>query len=226
MISAAYSSAIALFVRQPVPGRVKTRLARDLGDVAACRLYCAMVADALAQIVESGMPLYLFHDGDAAGLPSEWHAAAACTVRQTGDCLGERMTAAFEYIFSDGMDGVVVMGSDIPGIGVQVLRDVSVSLDNHDLVIVPAVDGGYCLIASRREHFNPCVFRGIPWSTSQVLSSTLGACSANGLICRLLDPLQDIDNQNDLMAYCSQPSPYAIATNTWLANNGYPLNRV
>lgn len=223
MVSDIPSSAVALFVRQPIPGCVKTRLARFLGDEAACSLYCAMVADAVAQITASGLPLFLFYDGgEAADLPAEWRAASVRAVRQDGDSLGERMAAAFEALFSSGVEQVMVAGSDIPGISAPVLNQAGASLASHDLAIVPAVDGGYCLLAARRDRYNPAIFRGIPWSTPAVLSATLEVCAAHGVSVTLLDPLQDLDTRSDLEAYCAHPSLHAVSTNTWLTTAGLP----
>jgi glycosyltransferase A (GT-A) superfamily protein (DUF2064 family) len=136
------------------------------------------------------------------------------------------MTAACEQLFSAGHERVMVVGSDIPGITAEIFHCVSAALGRHDLVIVPAVDGGYCLIASRKDRFSPAIFRDIPWSTSQVLSSTLNVCSTDGLSVALLDPLQDIDTRDDLTAYCLQPSPSAQVTADWLARNGFKCGQL
>jgi rSAM/selenodomain-associated transferase 1 len=216
--------AVALFVRHPVPGRVKTRLARDLGNQAACDLYQAMVTDIIANITACGLPLYLFHDGQAvAGLPLGWADAAADTIRQTGDSLGERMAAAFESLFSIGRERVILTGSDIPGIDAQLLQSAIESMDGFDIVLSPAIDGGYCLLASRKDRYDASIFRDIPWSTNRVLESTLEICTTDGLSYALLDPRRDIDTLADIEAYCSHPSPEAQFTNHWLVSHGYML---
>jgi len=212
---------LAVFVRHPLPGRVKTRLAGDLGDAAACDLYRAMVTDCIANVKASGLPLYLFHDGqDAAGLPAEWTGAAAAVFRQEGDTLGERMGAAFERSFATGARAVVLVGSDIPGIDAGLLRSAVEALRDHDAVFAPALDGGYCLVASQSERFSSGIFRGILWSTSRVLEMTLAVCTASGLSQHLLEPRQDIDTMEDLAAYCLKPSASAPATNAWLIAHG------
>ena len=212
---------IAVFVRHPVPGRVKTRLARDLGDEAACGLYRAMVADCIANVGACGLPLFLFHDGqDTAGLPPEWMEAAAALFSQEGASLGERMTAAFERSFSAGALGVILTGSDIPGIDAGLLRSALESIESHAAVLSPAFDGGYCLVASNKGCFDSRIFQGIPWSTSRVLEMTVAACTAHGVSYRLLEPRQDIDTMDDLASYCRNPSPSAPATNAWLAERG------
>lgn len=212
---------VAIFVRHPVPGRVKTRLALDLGDEAACELYRAMVADSIAIVGACGLPLFLFHDGqDAAGLPPEWIGAADTVFRQEGNSLGERMSAAFERSFSAGAEGVILTGSDIPGIDAGLLQSALESIEHHDAVFAPALDGGYCLVASKRGCFNRKIFPGISWSTSRVLEMTVAACTAHGVSYCLLEPRRDIDTMDDLAAYCRRPSESAPATNAWLVARG------
>jgi rSAM/selenodomain-associated transferase 1 len=219
---------VAIFVRHPVPGRVKTRLARDLGDAAACELYRAMVSDCIVNVRDCGLPLFLFHDGQAsAGLPSEWTGVADAVFRQEGESLGERMRAAFERSFSAGATGVILIGSDIPGLDSGLLRSAQAAVELYDIVLSPAFDGGYCLVASKRMHYNNGIFQGIPWSTARVLELTLAASAAHGLSCHLLETCQDIDTLDDIKNYCRHPSPHATFTNTWLVSHGYivpPVN--
>ena len=212
---------VAILVRHPVPGLVKTRLARDMGDEAACELYRAMVTDSIANVRSCGLPLFLFHDGqDSVGLPPEWIRAADTIFRQEGEALGERMSAAFERSFSAGATGVILIGSDIPGIDAGLLRSALESIEHNDAVFSPAFDGGYCLVASQRGNFNSNIFQEIPWSTSRVLAMTVAACAAHGLSYHLLEPRQDIDTMDDLAAYCRKPSEPAPSTNAWLVSRG------
>ncbi|MBK5274061.1 MAG: TIGR04282 family arsenosugar biosynthesis glycosyltransferase [Desulfuromonadales bacterium] len=221
MIPIRYDTVIALFVRQPIAGQVKTRLAHGIGDDDACELYRAMVADRIAQIKTCGLPLFLFHDGqDAVGLPNEWVLAADEVFRQEGHSLGDRMAAAFERSFSAGAGKVILAGSDIPGIDDELLRSAAAAVENHDVVFSPAFDGGYCLVASRRDRFNRIIFDGIPWSTALVMGQTIEVCTARGLSYALLDPRQDIDTMDDLADYCRNPSESAPATNAWLRSRG------
>jgi hypothetical protein len=212
---------VVVFVRHPVPGRVKTRLARDLGDEDACGLYRAMVEDCIANVRSSGLPLFLFHDGqDKNVLPSKWVAAADTIFRQEGESLGERMSAAFERSFAVGAVRVILIGSDIPGIDTGLLHSAKEALEINEVVLSPALDGGYCLIASRKDCFNSSIFQKIPWSTSRVLDMTISACVIHGLSYRLLEPRLDIDTMDDLAAYCRKPSEFAPITNAWLVSRG------
>jgi glycosyltransferase A (GT-A) superfamily protein (DUF2064 family) len=140
-----------------------------------------------------------------------------------GDSLGERMAAAFESLFSIGRERVILTGSDIPGIDAQLLQSAIESMDGFDIVLSPAIDGGYCLLASRKDRYDASIFRDIPWSTNRVLESTLEICTTDGLSYALLDPRRDIDTLADVEAYCRQRSPEASATNHWLVSHGHML---
>jgi rSAM/selenodomain-associated transferase 1 len=220
------SACVALFIRHPLPGRVKTRLARDLGNEAACTLYQAMVADILVSVKTSGLPLYLFHDGlSVDGLPAEWLTGSDGIIKQSGNSLGERMTAAFEYLYSIGREQVILIGSDIPGIDAGLLLSANAGIAFNDVVFSPALDGGYCLIGSAKDHFDSRLFLNIPWSTDRVLSTSLDLCDAAGITYSLLEPRQDIDTLDDVENYCRQPSMHASSTNDWLISNGYMFSR-
>ncbi len=212
---------VALFVRVPIPGRVKTRLAQDLGEHDACELYKAMVADILENTKVSGFPIYLFHDGvDSKGLPQEWMEASDKVIVQTGESIGERMAAAFEYCFDNNVDQVILIGSDIPGIDSGILLKAAMTLKFHDITIAPVVDGGYCLIAMKRNTYLPMIFKDISWSTDAVLRDTLEKCEVFQIEVELLEVLQDIDTIDDLKSYRLNPSSTACATNKWIENAG------
>lgn len=192
---------IALFVKPPLPGRVKTRLAAAIGDRAACDLYCILTAHVINHAIQTGIPLCICHDGeDPAALPATWREEAAICLPQQGDDLGQRMARTFAELFRKGFETVVLIGSDIPGLDTRYLQAAFGQLQQHDLVIGPALDGGYCLIGCHRKHFCPALFEDLPWSTGRVLAMTLAAAEAAGLRTGLLPPLQDIDTLDDLQA--------------------------
>lgn len=213
---------VALFVRVPVPGLVKTRLAAALGDQGACQLYEAMVADILTQLRRCPFPLFLFHDGhENAPLPPAWRAAASRVSPQQGEGLGERMAAAFASCFAQGFGRVILAGSDIPGLEAGVLIQTAAALAEADGVLVPVVDGGYCLIGLKATTALHQLFADIPWSTDQVLEKTRQGFARAKLSLALLPPLADIDTVEDLRTYCRNPCGSATATNRailpWLA---------
>jgi hypothetical protein len=215
-------NAVALFVRNPVPGKVKTRLARDIGYENACNFYQVMVKDILNNITSINMPVYLFHDGiNSSGLPREWIDASYAVVAQQGDSIGERMAAAFNLLFSDNLHQVALIGSDIPGLDSQLLMAAFQAFESHDVAIVPAYDGGFCLIALRNIHHPQRFFQNIDWSTSLVMQATVERLNEYGLRVKLLKSRQDIDTYDDLKIYCRNPSEIARATNEWLSASGF-----
>jgi rSAM/selenodomain-associated transferase 1 len=197
-------------------------LARAIGDENACNLYQALVKDILWNITASNLPVYLFHDGpDPHRLPQEWIDAASAVIRQSGDSLGERMAAAFDLLFSEHLQRVALLGSDIPGLDSPLLIAAFQALLSHDAAIVPAVDGGYCLIALKAQSYGNRIFQDILWSTEMVLPATIKRFEEGALRVKLLASRQDIDTLGDLTAYCRNPADMARATNAWLSEAGY-----
>ena len=221
MTSPKPTTVVVLFVRIPIPGRVKTRLAKDLGATRACELYKAIVADVLRSIKSAGLPLYLFCDRENDGnLPREWTDVSDSVVVQQGASIGDRMAAAFRYCFNEQIDKVILIGSDIPGIDAYVLLTAEKKLESCDITIAPAADGGYCLIAMKQNSFLPEIFNDIPWSTDAVLRNTFEICEKHDISIELLACLQDIDTIEDFDSYRLIPSATAYATNMWIENGG------
>jgi len=191
---------IALFVKAPVLGRVKTRLANDIGKQAACELYCQLVSHAINNALACDIPLVICHDGSREDMPESWRLSAAYCLAQQGADLGERMVAAFSKLFTDGASQVILIGSDIPGLDTNYLQSAFQLLAGYDVVVGPALDGGYSLIGFHQQSFNPGLFKQIPWSTDQVLQLTLSAAERTGLSVGLLPTLRDIDTREDLLA--------------------------
>ena len=200
------STAVALMVRVPIPGQVKTRLAAAIGDTAASTLYRALVSDILGGMLASGLPLVLFHDGEeAAALPKLWRQAASQILPQVKGDIGQRMAAAFGHCFDEGFSRVILIGSDLPDLDARVLAIAAAALENHDAVIAPALDGGYGLIGLQQKSFRAELFQNIAWSTDQVLAQSLRQLQRFGLSTSQLAPLRDIDDLADLQAWFRGP---------------------
>jgi len=190
---------LVIFVKEPVPGRVKTRLGRDMGMTAsarwfrhqASRLIRAMAADGRWQTVLAVSP-------DVAGLRSRvWPADLARWPQGQGD-LGARMGRVFRD-FPPGP--VVIVGADIPGIAPALIERAFEALGNHDAVFGPAEDGGYWLVGMKRTRATPPGFmRGVRWSTEQTMADTIATLPADWRIATI-DPLPDIDTLDDLLAH-------------------------
>jgi len=212
----AKTAEIAVMVRVPVAGEVKTRLIPALGAEGACRLYQAMVADTLEQVGATGLPMRLFHTGGHVGqLPLAWRQAAHRITEQQGPDLGARMAHVFATCFQEAAQ-VVLIGSDIPDMSAKMIRDAIASLAEHEVVFTPAMDGGYCLLALNRGKDVSRIFRDMPWSTDRVLTISRQRLKELGHRVGLLSAVRDIDTPEDLRAYQKQPNPLARQFNQGL----------
>jgi rSAM/selenodomain-associated transferase 1 len=195
-------TALAIMVRYPEKGKIKTRLARSIGNDATLHLYRAFLCD-LAQRFSSWT-----YDLHWAYTPTEHDFAAFVATLvpeyagrisvfpQQGPDLGTRLYQVFHTLQMRQFRQTIVIGSDSPQISRATLLQAQQALDIADVVLGPAEDGGYYLIAMREPHE---VFSGIPMSTKVVLQMTIERAEAQGLSVHLLEPLFDIDEQPDLI---------------------------
>lgn len=191
---------LAVFLKAPRPGAVKTRLVPALGPEAAAGLYRA-IAEA---VVEQTRPLageyerlLCFTPPEARAEMEAWFPGEAL-LEQGGGNLGARMARAFDEIFRRGADRVALVGSDVPGLARADVVSALASLEEHDLALGPARDGGYYLIALGRPR--PELFRGIAWGTPSVFAATMERAAALGLTVRVLDERRDVDTLDDVRA--------------------------
>jgi rSAM/selenodomain-associated transferase 1 len=193
------SAALLLFVRAPEVGRVKTRLAAEIGADAALRVYRRLAEHAVAEAraLAPGAALRIHvTPADAIGAVHGWLGGEAVYLPQSEDDLGGRMRTAFAEAFAAGHGRVVIIGSDLPGLSADALRRAFAALDAHRAVVGPARDGGYWLLGLRE--MVPGVFDGIAWSTDRVLAATLERLRAAGCEPALLEALGDVDRAEDL----------------------------
>ncbi|WP_200837185.1 TIGR04282 family arsenosugar biosynthesis glycosyltransferase [Dyadobacter sp. 3J3] len=186
---------VIVFLKNLTLGRVKTRLAATIGDHKALEIYGRLVTHTLRQINESANTTFLyFSDTLDSDLPVIEHPF---NIRlQNGEHLGERMSNAFKEVFETSEQKIVIIGTDCPGLDASIISEAMKALDENEVVIGPAMDGGYYLLGMK--HFQPFLFEDIPWSTEQVLELTLQKCRQHHLTYCLLKTLTDIDNENDL----------------------------
>lgn len=182
-----------LMLKAPVEGAVKTRLGREIGPGAATRAYRALVEHQCAQI-PPGWRVHICHEpeGARAGM-REWLGEAHRYSSQAAGDLGARLAAATEEHFRLGGGPLIILGGDCPYLICERLMEVAVALENADAVLVPALDGGYCLIALRRPEAD--VFRSIAWSTGAVLAQTRQRLAERGLAWRELAAAEDVDDR-------------------------------
>jgi len=198
--------ALVIFAKAPVPGQVKTRLCPPLTPDEAATLHGSFVLDTLERtktaVGKWKLPLRRY----LACAPSstlvffkimeERHGVML--IEQDGPDLGTRMSRAVNRMFDDGFRKVLLVGTDVPSLPLDHYQQALSSLDTHDLVLGPALDGGYYLIGLKAPA--PGLFEDIPWSTPEVLKLTRAKADELGLRTALLALWQDVDTIDDLQS--------------------------
>jgi rSAM/selenodomain-associated transferase 1 len=195
------SHAVLIFVRAPVAGRVKTRLAAEIGAGPALRVYRRLAEHAVAEARALGDDAAVrihFTPADEGDAVRAWLGGGAEYLPQGDGGLGERMRAAFRVAFAAGFRRVVIIGSDLPDLSAAVLRDAFARLETSDAVLGPARDGGYYLLGMGEMIGG--IFDDVPWSTPRVLEATLARLRATRASVAMLGTLADVDEAADLPA--------------------------
>lgn len=184
---------IMVFVRNPELGRVKTRLAKSIGDQAALETYKILSKHTSKIISEIDSDQLIFYS-DKIQDNDIWTATNCKKQIQTKGDLGQKMLAAFQYGFSLGYQKILIIGSDLYNLRPKHIESAFEQLENYDVVIGPALDGGYYLLGLN--FIIPKIFKQKQWSTSSVLKETLSDLKEFNV--NLLEPLNDIDTYEDL----------------------------
>lgn len=190
---------VAVFAKAPEPGRVKTRLTPVLHAREAADLYRALLQDTLSIVERFGGETVVAFTPHVARRPLERLLGShrRLLAQGPGD-LGTRLANVFDQL-CDGRRPVVAVGSDCPGVTPTRLREAIDALPTSDLVIGPAVDGGYYLIGMKRPHLE--LFEDVPWSTGKVLETTRERIEELDLKAAFLTPQRDIDTPEDLFEW-------------------------
>lgn len=193
---------LVLFAREPVAGRVKTRLALSIGAAAACRLYRAMLEDLAGQLPSPAeWQAVLAHDGADPGpvLGRLFGEGWLLGPQGEGD-LGERLVRALGRTAAEGARATVVAGSDAPSLSAHRVREAFRALGEGEprVVLAPSPDGGYSLLGATREVRASALLGDVRWSTSGALEDTVAAARGLGVPVVLLDEAPDVDTGEDL----------------------------
>ncbi len=196
------ADALGIFVKSPQAGLVKTRLAESIGAARAAALYRVMGR----KIVEacrdpnSHTTTIWFAPADGEHSVDAWLGTGAVDAHraQPEGGLDVRLTVAFAHHFAAGARRVLVIGSDCPGVDRGLLRQAFGALDQHDLVIGPAQDGGYYLLGLTAPA--PELFRHVIWSTDLVFRQTMLNAARLGMSASVLPELRDVDTEADARA--------------------------
>lgn len=167
--------------RLPEPGRVKTRLIPTLGPEGAVRLHRRLAlrtlrtAEAACRACGAQGELH-FDAGDQNRMQSWLGDNRRVRLQAAGD-LGRRMPGVFEEVFRDNCGAIILIGRDCPGLSREILSNAFKILDQNQVVLEPATDGGYYLVGLVRPI--PVLFCGISWGGERVLTQSLNKPKAN-----------------------------------------------
>jgi rSAM/selenodomain-associated transferase 1 len=193
-----------IFMKYPEPGRVKTRLAKDVGPKRAAEIY-RQVAE---RVMKNTLPLdqdyrsiVLFDPPEQLKDFRSWLNHEQF-ISQQGIDIGERMDLAIRALLDRGAEKAVLTGADIPDLNRDIISEAFAALDHADIVIGPAKDGGYYLIGMKEPHSE--IFQGIPWSTEKVFEKTVQTIRELRLSHADIRTLSDLDRTEDYSRFLIQ----------------------
>lgn len=185
--------ALIIFTRNPELGKVKTRLAKLIGDESALKIYKFLLKHTFEITEKLNVDKYVFYSENM-HRDDIWNPDIFRKKLQTGNDLGERMNNAFSEIFGMGYEKAIIIGSDMFDLNQRDLETAFEALETTPFVIGPATDGGYYLMGMKE--LNSEIFQNKDWGTSTVLEATLK--DLMGKKCVLLEERNDIDFYADV----------------------------
>lgn len=218
---------LLIFLKEPIAGEVKTRLATTVGADESVEIYRAMVAVLLKQLKwvrdchyrfcyapsDSGESILhwilpqlehrLEQNGDLGPLHPGLSVPSVDFRAQTDGDLGKRLQSAFDHGFQDGFKTVTAIGTDCPSLSARWIDTSHLIAKQADVTLGPTPDGGYYQITMRRFHAAP--FQEINWSTESTLTDTITRCQDANLSTQLLPILSDIDHELDWLRALESP---------------------
>jgi hypothetical protein len=203
---------LIIFVKTPVAGRVKTRLAREVGAARAASIFRHLTELTIARVADSRWRTILAVDPPVAARRASLWPAAILRIPQARGDLGARMAAAIK---AAPPGPVIIIGADAPGVTKDRIRAAFRALAGADAVFGPAADGGYWLVGIARRRGAPALFESVRWSSPFALGDSIASLPKRFCV-RLLDELRDIDDAADLAAlgpdaFRFTPRPVATA---------------
>lgn len=186
---------LLIFVKNPIEGKVKTRLGAEIGHSKAVEVYKALLNYTKKITLKCPVERIVYY-GDFIPEKDLWSDGNYKKSLQEGENLGERMENAIAERFTKKAKKVIIIGSDCPDLSDEIIEAAFIALDNHDVVFGPAMDGGYYLAGMKACHKD--FFYNKSWSTETVLEDTLADAERLGLSISTLPVLSDIDTVEDL----------------------------
>jgi len=195
---------IIQFAKWPQLGKVKTRLAKTLGDNAALATHIELTMNVLDNLTSANLATVelwfdqLLENNEGQGLVDVCRTKSLAVSTQYGNDLGERMYHALSSGL-ESFDKVIIVGSDCPTVDKAYLVGAINALDSNDLVLGPAEDGGYVLLGASK--VKPAMLDNIAWGCGEVLRSTVSNAENLSLSCALLDTTWDVDEYEDYLRW-------------------------
>lgn len=183
---------LIVFAKNAEPGKVKTRLARSIGDEDAYRVYLKLLeitSGVVNQLNDIDVNICFTDHIDL----TNWGKAKGSL--QKGSDLGERMANAFREGFEEGYQRVICIGTDLPDLNKELIMKAFDHFESDQVVIGPSSDGGYYLIGM--DQCYPFIFENKTWSTDAVLDKTVEDLQGENMRFSLLEELNDIDTIED-----------------------------
>ena len=184
---------LLIFARNAVLGKVKTRLAKSVGNETALKIY-EFLLQKTHQVTQELSCIKAVHYSEKIMVDDIWEAGDYQKHLQQGDDLGQKMGHAFKNSFESGYKKVVVIGTDLFDLTPELIEESFLSLDSNDVVLGPAKDGGYYLLGMTA--FHTSLFNNKAWGTSSVREDTLKDLTHKKV--HLLKELNDIDVVEDI----------------------------
>jgi rSAM/selenodomain-associated transferase 1 len=187
-------TALIVFQKNEILGKVKTRLASTLGHEEALKIYQILIAHTHQVIQPVAADTYIFFSNY---IPKTYEIKASSFYFQVqnGKDLGDRMKNAFEFLFCSGYERVLIIGTDCATLEPIHIKTAIQKLDLVDVVIGPAEDGGYYLLGMK--NLVSSLFEDMKWSTEDVLKETINRLTQEGLSYERIETLSDVDREED-----------------------------
>jgi rSAM/selenodomain-associated transferase 1 len=182
---------LGIYAKQPIPGQCKTRLSPPLSPREAAELYrCSLLETVKRMRDHRNFDLAICYAGDRSWFEKTF--PGVMLVPQRGPDLGARMATSLHGFLRQDYQQVVLIGSDAPDLPLSLIEQAFAALQNVDVVLAPAADGGYVLIGEANHR--PELFEAIEWSTGAVLGETLQRIERHGITAVQLDSWEDLDD--------------------------------
>ena len=191
------SAILGIYAKQPLPGKVKTRLCPPLTPNEAAELYRCSLMETVTRMKGGNFELAICYAGER-----QWFAKTFPGVKlmtQRGADLGARMSDSFNRFLQHGYNQAVLIGSDAPDLPLKLVGQAFDTLQQTEVVLAPADDGGYVLIGESMHH--PELFTTIQWSTDKVLPETLRRITCLGIKAERLPGWDDLDDLEALRRF-------------------------